>query len=210
MTKNITAAKPKDLEGFEKIIVDLAPVVIFFLANWWFGRDGTTLPFGKKPIIPATAVFTAAFVASMAYSWIKVRHVSPMTLFTGAIVIIFGGLTIWLNNDLFIKLRPTIVNTLLGTLLLGGHLLGRSPVKSLFGQAFPPLKDRGWAIFTYAWVGFFFFSAALNEILRRLLSDDAYVAYISWGDILLTFGFLIVLMPVILKYEEKPVNEPKA
>ncbi len=209
MTENTIASKPKDLEGFEKILVDLAPVIVFFVANWWFGREGAILPFGSKPIIPATAVFSAAFLAAMAYSWIKVRHVSPMTLFTGAIVIIFGGLTIWLDNDLFIKLRPTIVNTLLGTLLLGGHLLGRSPVKALFGQAFPPLKERGWTIFTYAWVGFFFFSAALNEILRRVLSDNAYVAYISWGDILLTFGFLIILMPIILKYEDPAEAPPK-
>jgi intracellular septation protein len=203
MTENNIPLQKKELEGFTKVAVDLAPLIVFFIANWWFGREGTVLPFGEKPIIPATAFFMAAFIMATAYSWIKVRHVSPMTLFTGAIVVIFGGLTIWLNNDLFIKLRPTIVNSLLGLVLLGGHLMGRSPIKMLFGQAFPPLQERGWKIFTYAWVVFFFASAALNEILRKILSDNAYVAYISWGDIVVTFGFLILLMPIILKYEIK-------
>jgi intracellular septation protein len=208
MTENTSLPQKKELEGLTKVVVDLAPLIGFFVANWWFGREGTVLPFGKKPIIPATAFFMTAFVIATAYSWLKVRHVSPMTLFTGAIVVIFGGLTIWLNNDLFIKLRPTIVNSLLGLVLLGGHLMGRSPIKVLFGQAFPPLQERGWEIFTYAWVIFFFASAALNEILRKTLSDNAYVAYISWGDIVVTFGFLILLMPILLKYEIK-ADEPE-
>ncbi len=200
------SVRPRELTGWPKAAVDFGPLLVFFAANWWFGKPGVVNPLGGKPIIAATAAFTAAFLVSMIYSWIKTRHISPMMWFTGAIVLIFGGLTIFLKNDIFIKLRPTIVNSLLGFLLLGGQLLGRAPLKTLFGQAMPPLTQRGWTLFTWAWIFFFFFSAALNEILRRLLSDNAYVAYTSWGDILLTFGFMFACMPIILKHEEKPAG----
>lgn len=195
--------RPKELSGWTKAAVDFLPLVLFFGSNWWFGKAGVYNPLGGKPIIAATAVFMAALLVSMVYSWYKTRHISPMMWFTGIIVGIFGGLTIWLKDDIFIKLRPTIVNSLLGMVLLGGHWLGHSPLKMLFGSAFPPLTTRGWTLFTYAWATFFFFSAGLNEVLRRVLSDNAYVAYTSWGDILLTFAFLFACMPVILKHEDK-------
>jgi intracellular septation protein len=202
--------RQRELAGWPKAAVDFAPLVLFFVANWWFGKEGVYNPIGGKPIIAATAVFMAALFVAMGYSWSVTRRISPMMWFTGIIVGIFGGLTLLLKDDLFIKLRPTIVNGLLGLLLLGGYWLGRNPLKSLFGEAFPPLTARGWKIFTYAWAGFFFVSAGLNEILRRVLSDNAYVAYTSWGDILITFGFLFACMPIILRHEDKTVARPES
>jgi intracellular septation protein len=204
MTIDVTKpARPKELSGWTKAAVDFLPLALFFGANWWFGKKDVFNPLGGKPIIAATAVFMAALLVSMIYCWHKTRHISPMMWFTGIIVGVFGGLTIWLKDDIFIKLRPTIVNSLLGMVLLGGHWLGHSPLKMLFGSAFPPLTTRGWTLFTYAWATFFFFSAGLNEVLRRVLSDNAYVAYTSWGDILLTFGFIFACMPLILRHEDK-------
>lgn len=204
MAEQQAQERPKELTGWTKILVDFGPLLVFFFANYYFERKDAWNPIGGKPIIAASAAFTAAFLIGMAYSWIKTRHVSPMTAFTGLIVIIFGGLTVFLKNDLFIKLRPTIVNSLLGLLLLGGYLMGRSPLKTLMSDALPTMTETGWAQLTKVWIGFFFFSAALNEILRRVLSDKAYVAYTSWGDILVTFAFVFLTAPIIMKHEHKP------
>jgi intracellular septation protein len=203
-------SRPKDLTGWRKAAVDFGPLILFFSANWWFGRAGVYNPIGGKPIIAATGVFMVALFASMAYCWIVTRRISPMMWFTGIIVGIFGGLTLFLKDDLFIKLRPTIVNSLMGLLLLGGYWLGRNPLKALFAEAFPPLTAQGWKLFTYAWVVFFFLSAGLNEVLRKVLSDNAYVAYTSWGDIVVTFAFLFLCMPLVMKHEDKSAVPPKA
>ncbi len=190
--------KPKDLAGWPKAAVDYGPLLVFFGANAKFG------------IIAATGCFMAAFAVALVYSLIKTGRVSPMMWFIGVIVGIFGGLTLYFNDQFFIKIKGTIQPVLFGILLVGAHLLGRAPLKSLLGQAMPPLQERGWAILTWGYAIFFFAMAGLNEVLRRILTDNQYVSYATWGDMGLTFIVMMALGAYVLTHFEVPEAVPKA
>ena len=157
----------KPEKGMRKLYataLELGPLLLFFFVN------------GKWDIFVGTAVFVVATaIALPLYRWMEGRWpVMPMV--GGFFVLVFGGLTIWLHDETFIKLKPTIVNCLFGAILGGGLLLLKRPLlKPIFGAAFS-LTEEGWWKLTVRWAFFFFFLAAVNEVMWRNFSTDTWIA----------------------------------
>jgi intracellular septation protein len=170
-----------------KLVLELGPLVAFFVAN---ARGG---------IMTATAVFMVAVAISLVLSYVLLRKVAIMPLVSGVVVLTFGGLTLFLNDELFIKLKPTIVNALFGSILLGGLAAGRSFLKIVFDAVFD-LTEEGWKKLTFRWGLFFFALAVLNEIVWRTQSTDFWVAFKVWGMMPITFAFTLAQMPLIQRH----------
>ena len=178
-----------------KLAVDLGPLAVFFAVNARLG------------IIKATAAFMVAFFAAMAVTYLVERKLSVMPMITGAVVLVFGGLTLYLNDDTFIKLKPTIIYALFSAVLLGGLAAGRPLVRLMFGPVFH-LDDEGWRKLTLRWGLFFAALAALNEVLRHILSTNAWVAVKVWGFLPLTVLFTFAQLPLIRRHALPP-DEPQ-
>src|SRR5688572_25196056 len=220
MTSETKAAEPSWDELKPQIIkmaLELGPLVVFFIVNAKGEDILAAFPalsqWFTQPIIFATAVFMAAMVISLLLSWLLLRRIAVMPLVTGAVVLVFGGLTLYFQDATFIKMKPTIVNALFGSVLLGGLTFGQSLLRYVFGDVYK-LKDRGWWILTLRWGVFFFALAALNEIVWRgapLLTggdvqaaDNLWVAFKVWGIMPLTIVFSLFQLPVLRDYAPEP------
>lgn len=178
-----------------KLILELGPLVVFFLTNTQFG------------IFNATIAFMAATAVALGISYSINRTIPTMPLVTGAFVMVFGGLTIWLQDETFIKLKPTIVNLLFASILGVGLMTGRLFMKIVLDSALP-LTDRGWVVMTRAWIAFFIVLAILNEIVWRSVSTDTWVTFKVFGVMPLTLVFSFSLIPVMNKHMiETPDDE---
>ena len=176
-----------------KLVLELGPLVVFFIVK------------GRADIFMATAWFMGAMVVSLLASWLILRKVAVMPLVTGAVVLVFGGLTLWLQDDTFIKMKPTITNSLFAGVLLGGLLFKQSLLKYVFGDVYK-LLPRGWFVLTLRWGLFFLVLAVANEILWRNFSTDVWVAFKVWGIMPLTILFSVLQLPTLSKYA--PPAEP--
>ncbi len=197
-----------------KLLLELGPLVVFFIVNAR-GEDilaanpGLSTWF-SQPIIFATAVFMVAMAVSLVLSWILLKRIAVMPLVTGAVVLVFGGLTLYFQDSTFIKMKPTITNVLFGAVLLGGLLFGQSLLKYVFGDVYR-LKPEGWMVLTVRWGLFFFALAALNEIVWRNFDDNTWVNFKVWAVMPITLVFSILQLPVLAKYapaDEKPSTPP--
>ncbi len=177
-----------------KILIEMGPLVVFFVGNAKFG------------IFPATAAFMVAITLSLIVSWRIERRLPPMALFTGIFVLVFGGLTLYLADELFIKLKPTIVNSLFAILLTAGLLMKKLLLKVVFGEAFQ-VTEEGWRILTVRWIFFFLFLAALNEVVWRNFSTDTWVSFKVFGVMPLTLLFSASLMPILNRHQLPEENE---
>lgn len=201
-------AKHTPLNQWARLTLEMGPLVIFFLlnakANALFGN-----PVAAN-IFYATGGFMAATIISLSVSYALVRHLPVMPLVTGVFVMIFGGLTLWLQDELFIKLKPTLVNALFAATLLGGLAKGRPLLKLLFNGVFF-LTDEGWRQLTLRWGLFFIFLAIVNEIVWRNFSTDFWVGFKLFGIMPLTMLFAMVQVPVLMKHQikETPESDPK-
>jgi intracellular septation protein len=171
--------------------LELGPLVVFFIVN------------GRADIFAATAWFMGAMVLSLILAWVLLRKIAIMPLVTGVVVLIFGGLTLWLRDDTFIKMKPTIVNTLFGVTLLGGLVFGQSLLKYVFGDVYK-LKPKGWSILTWRWGLFFIVLAVLNEVVWRTQTTDFWVAFKVWATMPLTVIFAASQLPVLTKFAHDP------
>jgi intracellular septation protein len=180
-------AEKKKLDPILKLVLDIGPLVLFFVANARFG------------IYAATGAFMVAVLIALAVSYALTRHVALMPVVTAVIVLVFGGLTLILHDDLFIKLKPTIIYVLFGGTLLVGLLLDKPFLSIVFDQMFH-LTDEGWRKLTWRWVIFFFALAVLNEIVWRNFSTDTWVSFKLFGVVPLTFLFGALQYPLIMKY----------
>lgn len=195
------ADKPK-INPVLKLALELGPLVVFFFVN----AKGAALieRFGlenlfPQPIFLATAVFMVVMLISIAVSWILSRHLAIMPLITGVVVLVMGGLTLWLQDDTFIKVKPTIVNVFFGAVLLIGLAFGRSLLAYVFDAAFA-LDTQGWRKLTLRWGIFFLFLAGLNEFVWRTQSTDFWVAFKVWGTMPLTMIFALAQLPLMQKH----------
>ncbi len=175
------------LNPWLKITLDIGPLILFFAANSKFG------------IFAATAAFMAAVLAALAVSYVITRHIAVMPLVTAAIVLVFGGLTLVLHDDLFIKLKPTIIYLLFGGVLLGGLAFGKPVLGMVFDSVFR-LTDEGWRRLTIRWALFFLFLAVVNEIVWRTQTTDFWVSFKLFGVVPLTFLFGALQYPLLVKY----------
>ncbi|HWU18587.1 MAG TPA: septation protein A [Devosia sp.] len=187
-----------------KMGLELGPLIVFFIAN------------ARADIFVATAWFMGAMVVSLVLTWAILKKIAVMPLVTGAVVLVFGGLTLWLQDDTFIKIKPTITNSLFGAVLLGGLLFGHSLLKYVFGDVYK-LRPEGWSKLTLNWGIFFFVLAILNEVVWRggnayfpndpKAATDLWVAFKVWATMPLTVLFSISQVSLLSKYA--PVAEPK-
>ncbi len=175
-----------------KLGLDLGPLLIFFGVNSLHG------------IFPATAAFMVAITGSLAATWVLAREVPPMPLITAVFVLLFGGLTLYLNDDLFIKLKPTIVNALFAVILFTGLARGQSLLKPLL-QSVMELKEEGWRLLTWRWAWFFVVLAMLNELVWRNFSTDFWISFKVFGTLPLTIAFGAGQIGLMRKYA--PQNE---
>lgn len=200
-----------------KLAIEAGPLVVFFVVN---GRDGLPelrdlwLPAGGTPmaeqgLFEATGAFMVATLLALVTGWILERRLPVMPLVSGIFVVFFGGLTLVLADETFIKLKPTLVNTLFALILFGGLLTGRSLLKPLFGAAVQ-LTDNGWRKLTLRWAVFFVLLAVLNEVVWRNFSTDFWVSFKLFGIMPLTFVFAAAQTPLFLREQIEDAPEPAA
>jgi intracellular septation protein len=171
-----------------KLALDIGPLVLFFVGNARWG------------IFAATAIFMAAILAALGVSYRLTRRLPLMALVSAAIVTVFGGLTLILQDETFIKIKPTIIYLLFaGTLAFG--LMTRKPLLEMVFDSVFNLTEEGWRKLTLRWCLFFLAMAVLNEIVRHAVSTDAWVSFKLFGAVPLTFLFAAAQYPLLTKYD---------
>lgn len=181
-------ATPPPPSQWRKMLLDLGPLVIFF-ASYQFSN-----------IYVATGIFMVAILIALAIGYVLERKLSPMPVFTAVLVLLFGGLTLYLQNDTFIKMKPTVLYAFFGMLLLGGLAGNRLFIKYVFANAFD-LTETGWRKLTIRWAGFTFFLAILNEVIWRNFTTDIWVDFKVWGIFPLFFVFALLQARLIQTYQ---------
>jgi intracellular septation protein len=176
---------------FRRMLLDLGPLMVFFAGFKYLGIFG------------ATAAFMAAVLVSLAAGWLLEKKLSPMPLVTAVLVIVFGGLTLYLKNDIFIKMKPTVLYAFFAITLIGGLCFNRLFIKYVFAQAFE-LDEPGWRQLTWRWGLFFLALAVINEMVWRNASTAAWVAFKVWGIIPLIFLFALSQTPFLMKHHIEP------
>ena len=178
---------PRPPHPLVKLAIETGPLLVFFVANAKYG------------IFAATGAFMVAIVAALGASYLIERKLPTLPLVTAVFVLVFGGLTLVFQEELFIKLKPTIVNTLFAAILAGGMLFDRPLLKPLMG-AMLPLDEQGWRILTWRWAGFFLLLAGLNELVWRTQSTDTWVSFKVFGVMPLTIVFMIAQVPLLRRH----------
>jgi len=197
----------KDPAGLSKLLIDIGPLIVFFVTNFL-----APVP-GPLKVFVATGAFMAAMVVAMIYSALRYGRISPLLLFSGFMVVILGGLTIWLHNDTFIKVKPTIYYLMVSGLLFFGLKTGRPFLKTVLGSAYPGLDEQGWQVLTRNWAWFFAFMSVLNEAVWRNSTTDFWIGFKLWGAIPLTFLFAAANVPMLIRHgltkdEAEATTEP--
>ena len=200
-----------------KLALDLGPLLLFFYAN---AKPGLFEPW-LRPIIPdavatgeragifvATAVFMVAIVIALVVSYALTRRAPVMAMVSAVVVVVFGGLTLVLQNETFIKLKPTIIYLLFTGVLFGGMIFRKPLLAMVFDQVFH-LTEEGWRKLTVRWALFFLVLAVLNEIVWRTQSTDTWVTFKVFGVVPLTFAFAALQYPLLTKYDASKQGEAK-
>jgi len=173
-------------------VADYGPLIIFFATYMLAG------------LMAATAAIVVTSLIALALTWVYERRVPMMPLVTAAVVTLFGGLTLWLQDETFIKMKPTIIQTIFAAILLGGLAFGRPLLKPLLGKMMPPMTDAGWRGLTFRYGLFFIVMAVLNEVIWRTQSTDFWVTFKVFGIMVLTIVFIMIQMPFINRHMLDP------
>ncbi len=182
--------KKPQLNPFLKIALDIGPLFLFFFAN------------ARAGLFVATGVFMVAVLLALVVSYALTRHVAMMPVVTAAVVLVFGGLTLILHDDTFIKMKPTIIYSVFAAMLAGGLIFKKQFLEIVFDQVFH-LTHEGWHKLTLRWIYFFIVMAVLNEIVWRTQSTDFWVSFKLFGAVPLTFVFAALQYPLLQKYAVK-------
>lgn len=178
-----------------RLLLDIGPLAAFFIA------------YNQADIMVATGVFMVAVVAALGAGYAIERRIAKMPLVTAVVVVVFGGLTLWLDDESFIKLKPTIVYLVFAAALLGGLAIGRMLLKPLFEVAFQ-LTDEGWRSLSLRWGVFFIVMAALNEAIWRTMSTDVWVNLKVFGFLPLSVLFALLQLPLIRRTATRLGEDP--
>ena len=176
------------MKSISKLLIDIGPLAVFFI---FYSRSDL-----KSAIIP----FMIATIIAVLFSYIMEKKIPVMPTVGALIILIFGGLTIYFDNEVFFKMKPTIINLLFALILYGGVIVKKPLLKFLLGAAIK-LEDEGWKILTQRWISFFIALAILNEIVWRTQSTDIWVNFKVFGILPITFIFTITQFPLIKKYQ---------
>ena len=176
------------MKSISKLLIDIGPLAVFFI---FYSKSDL-----KSAIIP----FMIATIIAVLFSYIMEKKIPVMPTVSALIILIFGGLTIYFDNEVFFKMKPTIINLLFALILYGGVIVKKSLLKFLLGAAIK-LEDEGWKILTQRWISFFIALAILNEIVWRTQSTDIWVNFKVFGILPITFIFTITQFPLIKKYQ---------
>ena len=177
-----------------KLLIDLGPLLVFFLVNFL-----APVPAVMK-IFVATGAFMIAMVVAMIFSALRYGKISPLLWFSGVMVVVLGGLTIWLHKDWIIKMKPTFYYALVSGLLWFGLATDRPLLQRVLGSTYPGLDEIGWTKLTRNWALFFAFMAVLNEAVWRNTSTNFWVGFKLWGALPLTFVFAAANIPMLLRH----------
>lgn len=181
----------KTLPPVVKLALDFGPLLVFFAANKFGG------------VFTATAAFMAATALAIIVSWVKTRHIPPMLIFTGVIVMVFGGMTLYLQDETFIKLKPTLIYGMFAAILGFGLLTKRPYLKLVIGEALPALSDAGWTKLTRNWALFFLLLMGANEVARQVLTTDQWIDFKVWGVTIATMVFALAQVPLMARHGVK-------
>ncbi|MEQ1615198.1 MAG: septation protein A [Hyphomicrobiaceae bacterium] len=192
-TADTTPAAPAtevDKGQLLKMLVEIGPLVVFFAVNY-----------ATKNLFLATGIFMVSTAISLGVSYRMFGRLPPMLLVSSVLVFVLGGMTLWLQEATFIKLKPTIVYSLFAIVLLSGLAFGKHYLRLLIGEVFK-LSPQGWKILTFRWAAFFLGMAVLNEIVWRNFSDDFWIAFKLVGAIPLTIVFGVAQLSLMKRYAE--------
>lgn len=179
-----------EISGSLRLALDLGPLLIFFAAYWFTGKN----------VFVATAIFMAATALAMVVSVMKTGKVSAMLLFSGLMVLGFGGLTLWLHDESFIKIKPTLYYVMVACILFFGLWTGKPTLKLVLGHAYPGLSERGWSLLSRNWGVFFIVLAISNEIVWRTTSTSFWLGYKLWGALPATIVFAMSQLPMLTRH----------
>ena len=176
------------MKSISKLLIDIGPLAVFFI---FYTRSDL-----QTAILP----FMIATVIAVLFSYIIEKKIPIMPTVGAIIILIFGGLTIYFDNETFFKMKPTIINLLFAGILYGGIILNKPLLRYLLGAALK-LQDEGWDILTKRWIGFFIALAILNEIIWRTQTTDIWVSFKVFGILPITFIFTLAQFSIIKKYQ---------
>ena len=191
---------------FSKLILEMGPLIIFFVCYY-----NAPIPENLKndleeanlfKIIFATKIFVPAILVALFLGWFQTKKIAKMPLITAILVVVFGGLTIWLNNPIFIKMKPTLIYLIFSAILGYGLLKKKIYLKILMGPAIP-MNEEGWLILSKRFVGFFVLLAFTNEIIWRFFSQDFWVNFKTFGLPILLIFFMASQFNLFNKYSNK-------
>ena len=172
-----------------KLLLDLGPLVVFFATNYFTGE-----------FMLAVGLLVAATVVALAAGWLLERRISMMALFGCIAVAFFGGLSLYFDNELFIKIKPTVLTVLLPAVIAGGRMMGRNPLGTLMGAQLR-MRDAGWRALSWLWVAMFLTTALANEMAWRTLSTDDWVTFKVFGITAISLVFAFLSVPVMTKHQ---------
>ena len=184
------------MKGLSKLALEVGPLAVFFIVN------------GRYGIFTATGVFMGVTVAALFGSVVVLRRIPIMPLVTAACVLVFGGLTLYLQNEMFIKMKPTVINLLFAAALGVGLMFNRSLMKVALGEVIH-MSDEGWRILTVRWTGFFIALAVANELVWRFFSTEVWAAFKLFGVMPISMMFMMSQIGLLQKYQlEQEAAEP--
>ena len=181
--------QPAEARPGRKLLLDLGPLVVFFATNYMTGD-----------FMLAVKLLVGATLVALAAGWILERHVSMMALVGCIAVAFFGGLSVYFDNDLFIKIKPTVLTCLLAAAIAGGRLIGRNPLGAIMGSQIR-MHDAGWRAISWVWVAMFLTTALANEIAWRSLSTDDWVTFKVFGITAISLVFGAVSIPIMTRHQ---------